>query len=354
MRKQHQLLAKKVGMPPGTLLHVGSKRSERPVISLLCYDEQSVIREQDGASLDELSAASQSGVIWIHVNGLSHVEIVEHIGELFAIHPLTLEDILNTNQRPKLEDYGDYIYIALKMLGYDEEKQIITAEHINILVGANFVISFQESNQPIFKPVRERIKNGQSRFRKHGADYLAYALVDTVVDYYFVLLEQLGEQVEALEEELVTKPDARLLPAIHNLKTEMLYLRRSVWPLREVIAQLERGDSALFKDNTLLYIRDIYDHTIQVIETVETYRDMTSSMLEIYLSSISNRMNEVVKMLTVISTIFMPLTFLAGLYGMNFKYMPELEWQYGYPAVLLLMTIIGITMYRYFSGKDWI
>lgn len=352
--RRHGLLAKKVGLPPGTLLHVGSKRAERPTITVLRYDEESAV-EKEGVLLDELVIDSaQAGVTWIHVAGLSHVEIIERLGQMFNIHSLALEDILNTNQRPKLEDYGEYIYIAIKMLTYQPDNQVIAAEHINIVVGPNYVLSFQETDRVFFKPVRERIKSGQSRFRKHGADYLAYALMDTVVDYYFVLLEQLGERVEELEEELVTQPDAKLLPAIHNLKTEMLYLRRSVWPLREVIAQIERGDSALFKENTLLYIRDIYDHTIQVIETVETYRDMTSSMLEIYLSSISNRMNEVVKMLTVISTIFMPLTFLAGLYGMNFKYMPELEWQYGYPAVLVLMTVIGVTMYRYFSRKAWI
>ncbi|TCL38185.1 magnesium transporter [Anaerospora hongkongensis] len=353
MRKQYRSLAGQAGLPPGTLLHVGSKRSERTVVSLLRYNEQEVI-EQDHVSLEALPAANQDDVTWLHVTGLSHIEVIERIGQLFAIHPLTLEDILNTNQRPKLEDYGDYVYITLKMMVYEQGQQGIAAENMNIVVGNGFVVSFQETSQPIFKPVQERIKSGKSRFRKYGADYLAYALVDMIIDHYFILLEQLGERVEGLEEELVTKPDAKLLPAIHNLKMELLYLRRSVWPLREVIAQLERGDSVLFKDHTLLYIRDIYDHTVQVIETVETYRDMTSSMLEIYLSSISNKMNEVIKMLTVISTIFMPLTFLAGLYGMNFKYMPELEWRYGYPAVLLLMTVIGVIMYRYFNGKKWI
>jgi magnesium transporter len=267
-----------------------------------------------------------------------------------------LEDILNTDHRPKVEDFGKYIYIVLKMLSYDNANNEVVSEQVSLVLGSNFVLSFQEdiTSGDVFNPIRERIRTDGSQIRTMGADYLAYSLMDIVIDNYFVVLETLGERIDDIEEELVTNPASQTLQGIHNLKKEMLYLRKSVWPLREVIYSLERSESQLVTKTTAVYLRDVYDHTIQVIDTIETFRDTVSGMLDIYLSSVSNRLNSVMKVLTVIATIFMPLTFLAGVYGMNFRHMPELEWTWGYPVVLLVMFSVGISMLVYFRKKKWL
>jgi len=279
--------------------------------------------------------------------------MMEKIANHFGIHSLVMEDILNTGQRPKMDDMDDYVYVVLKMLNYNEEDDEIDAEQISIILGQNFVISFQEKERDVFEPIRERIRKNKGRIRKKGADYLAYTLLDSVVDIYFTILEKIGERIEFLEEELVENPSTQTLQEIHGLKREMIFLRKSIWPLREVISGLERGESSLIKETTVIYLRDVYDHTIQVIDTVETFRDMLSGILDVYLSSISNKMNEVMKVLTIIATIFIPLTFLAGVYGMNFRYMPELEWRWGYFTALFLMAVIGIGMVIYVRKKKW-
>ncbi|MFB0509709.1 MAG: magnesium/cobalt transporter CorA, partial [bacterium] len=291
-------------------------------------------------------------VTWINIDGIHKVEVIEKIGNCFNLHPLILEDILNTGQRPKIEDFGEHIFLVLKMLYYLEKE--ITIEQVSLILGPNFVISFQEREGDVFNNIRERIRNNKGRIRKMGADYLAYSLLDAIVDGYFVILEKVGEEIEDIEEKLIKNPTPKTVQIIHNLKREMISLRKSVWPLREVVGVLERGESALIKKTTGIYLRDVYDHTIQVIDTIETYRDMISGMLDIYLSSISNRMNEVMKILTIIATIFIPLTFIAGIYGMNFRFMPELGWRLGYPAVLFIMVIIGIVMLFYFRRKKWL
>jgi magnesium transporter len=293
-------------------------------------------------------------VTWINVDGLHQVEVIEKLGECYGLHPLVLEDILNTDQRPKMEDYGEYIYIVLRDLDYSDKSNEIEGEQISLIVGSNFVFSFQEREGDTFDPIRDRIRNNKGRIRKMGADHLAYALLDSIVDNYFIILEKLGEKIEWLEEKLVTDPTRETLQGIHHLKRELLFLRKGVWPLREVINGLARGESSLVTEPTRIYLRDVYDHTIQTIDTIETYRDMVSGMLDIYLSSVSNRLNSVMKVLTIIATIFMPLTFLAGVYGMNFKFMPELEWRWGYPLVWLIMAGIGISMLIYFRRKKWL
>jgi len=293
-------------------------------------------------------------VTWINVDGIHQVEILERLGEYFGLHPLVVEDILNTDQRPKVEDFGDYIFIVLKMFYYDDSADEIVTEQISLTLGPTLVISFQEREGDVFNPIRERIRSEKGRIRKMGADYLAYVLVDSIVDSYFIILEKLGEKIEDLEEELVTDPRPETLQTIHNLKREMIFLRKSVWPLREVVSGLERGESPLIQESTGIYLRDVYDHTIQVIDTVETIRDMLSGMLDIYLSSVSNRMNEVMKVLTIIATIFIPLTLIAGIYGMNFRYMPELEWPWAYPMLWLIMLAIGVLMLIYFRRKRWL
>lgn len=346
--------SKKAGLPPGTLVHVGEKKAETPKITIMDYDEAR-FQEKETKSIEECFLfKDKPTVTWINIDGLHQVEILERLGECYGLHPLVLEDILNTDQRPKMEDYGEYLYIVLRMLDYNDQSNEIEAEQISLILGSNFVFSFQEREGDTFNPIRERIRSNKGRIRKMGADYLAYALLDSIVDNYFIILEKLGEEIEFLEEKLVIRPTPEILQTIHGLKRDMIFLRKAVWPLREVISALERRESLLIKESTRIYLRDVYDHTIQAIDNIETYRDMVSGMLDIYLSSVSNRLNSVMKVLTIIATIFMPLTFLAGVYGMNFKYMPELDWRWGYPAVLLVMIGIGVFMLLYFRRKKWL
>jgi magnesium transporter len=346
--------AKKVGLPPGSLVHIGEMQTGKVTISIFNYDEKQ-LREKKVKTVEEcFSFKDKPNVTWIDIDGVHDLEILEKLGNCFGLHSLVLEDVLNTDQRPKIEDYGDYTYIVLKMISYDNANNEIVAEQISLIIGLNFVISFQERHGDVFDPVRERIRSDKGQIRKWGADYLAYSLIDTIVDNYFVIVEKLGERIEDAEEELVTNPTSQTLQSIHSLKKEMMFLRKSVWPLREVVNSLAREESALVKETTLIYFRDVYDHTIQVADTIETLRDMLSGMLDIYLSSISNRLNAVMKVLTIIATIFIPLTFVVGIYGMNFKYMPELEWHWGYYTVLFIMFLIGVLMIIYFRKKKWI
>jgi magnesium transporter len=346
--------SKKAGLPPGALVHIGEKKAETLKITIMDYDEAH-FEEKEIKTIDECFIfKDKPTVTWINIDGLHQVEILEKLGECYGLHPLVLEDILNTDQRPKMEDYGEYIYIVLKDLDYDDKSSQIEPEQISLILGPNFVFSFQEREGDTFDTIRERLRNSKGRIRKMGADYLAYTLLDSIVDNYFIILEKLGEKIEFLEEKLVTQPTPETLQIIHHLKREMIFLRKAVWPLREVINGLERGEPSLIKESTRIYLRDVYDHTIQTIDTIETYRDMVSGMLDIYLSSVSNRLNSVMKVLTIIATIFMPLTFLAGVYGMNFKFMPELEWRWGYPVIWLVMVGIGVFMLLYFRKKRWL
>jgi len=344
----------KAGLPPGTLLHIGEKKSKDVRITIIDYDKDT-FQEKKAKDVKECyQFKDSSSVTWINIDGLHRVDIIEDIGRHFNLHPLLLEDVMNTDQRPKMEDFNDTLFIVLKMLFYSREEDVLLQEQVSLFLGRNFVISFQERVGDIFDPIRERIRKGLGQIRKMGADYLAYTLLDTIIDNYFIILEYLGERIETLEEELVTKPTPVTLKVIHRLKRYMIFLRKSVWPLREVISTIGRSESDLIKDTTAPYLKDVYDHTIQVIDTVETFRDIISGMLDIYLSSISNKMNEVMKVLTIIATLFIPLTFVAGIYGMNFKYMPELEWSWGYPGVWLIMITIAVIMAIYFKRKKWI
>ena len=346
--------SKKAGLPPGTLVHIGEKKAETLKITIMDYDEVH-FEEKEIKTIDEcIIFKDKPTVTWINIDGLHQVEILEKLGECYGLHPLVLEDILNTDQRPKMEDYGEYLYIVLKDLHYDDKSSQIEPEQISLILGPNFVFSFQEMEGDTFGTIRERIRNSKGRIRKMGADYLAYSLLDSIVDNYFIILEKLGEKIEFLEEKLVTQATPETLRMIHHLRREMIFLRKAVWPLRAVVNGLERGESSLIKESTRIYLRDVYDHTIQTIDTIETYRDMVSGMLDIYLSSVSNRLNSVMKVLTIIATVFMPLTFLAGGYGMNFKFMPELEWRWGYPFIWLVMVGIGVFMFLYFKKKKWL
>ncbi|MBT8491158.1 MAG: magnesium/cobalt transporter CorA, partial [Deltaproteobacteria bacterium] len=298
----------KAGLPPGSLVHVGEKKAEDVKITIMDYDQTSFM-EKEVENVEECFPFEETPTVtWINIDGLHHVEIVEKIGKYFKIHPLIQEDILHTGQRPKMEDFDEYILIILKMLYYDEEEDTVRSEQISIILRSNVVISFQEIPGDVFNALRERIRKGKGRARRMGTDYLAYAMIDSIVDHYFILLEKFGERIETLEEELAQDPQPETLQAIHNLKQEIIFLRKSVWPLREVISGLERAESPLIHDNISMYLRDVYDHTIQVIDSVETYQDILSGMLDLYLSSVSNKMNEVMKVLTIFASIFIPLT----------------------------------------------
>jgi magnesium transporter len=346
--------SKKAGLPPGTLVHIGEKKVERAKITIIDYDEAQ-LKEKEVERVEEcFPFRDKPYVTWINIDGIHQVAILEKLGKHFGLHPLLLEDIMHTEQRPKMEDFEDYIFVVLKALYYDEKDNEIKPEQVSLILGSTFVISFQEGEGDVFNTIRERIRKAKGRIRKMKADYLAYALVDTIVDHYFIVLEKLGEKIENMEEDLVTNPTPETLQAIHTLKRELIFLRKSVWPLREAVNSLERGESSLIHESTDIYLRDVYDHTIQVIDTIETFRDMVSVMLDIYLSSVSNKMNEVMKVLTIIATIFIPLTFIASIYGMNFKYIPELEWHWGYPAILFVMVAVGISMLAFFRRKRWL
>jgi magnesium transporter len=343
----------KAGLPPGALVYVGEKRAEEPCITVMEYGDGSY-REWTLKDITEcFPCGDKAAVTWIDVDLVHQVDVIAKIGDCFGLHPLVVEDILNTDQRPKMEDYGEYLYVVLRALTCSDVKCSMETEQVSLVIGPNYVISFQEKDGAVFEKVRERIRTGKGRIVKTGADYLAYSLLDTIVDNYFAVLESLGERIEALEEELVSRPDSSTLKSIHVLKRDLIFLRRSVWPLREVLNNLQRDESNLINATTRVYLRDVYDHTIHVIDTIETFRDMISGMLDIYLSSISNRMNEVMKVLTIIATIFIPLTFIVGLYGMNFEHMPELKWRWGYPAVLFLMLCVSLFMVSYFKRKKW-
>jgi len=344
----------KAGLTPGTLVHVGERRVEKVKIRIIDYNEEQ-FEEREAQAVEECFPFKDKPTItWINIDGIHDVEVIGKIGAHFDLHSLILEDIVNTGQRPKLEDFGNYIFIVLKMLYYSEEKNEIEAEQVSLIVGSNCVISFQERAGDIFDPLRERIRQAKGRVRKAGADYLAYALIDSIVDNYFVILEHLGEKIEDVEQELAVSPAVETLQSIRAFKKEMIFLRKSVWPLREVVSLLERGELSLFQKSTAIYLRDVYDHTIQIIDTVESYRDMLSGMLDVYLSSVSNKMNEVMKVLTIFASIFIPLTFVAGIYGMNFSFMPELGWSWGYFAALGFMALVGILLLVYFRRKRWL
>jgi len=335
-------------------MHIGEIRAETTKITLFDFDKDRFQEKQIKSVREALPFRDEPSVTWINIDGLHEVEILKDLGDCFGLHPLVMEDILNTENRPKAEDYGNYVFLIANELHYDEKSHEIEKEQISIVFGHNFVLSFQEKEGDVFDPIRDRIRSNKGRVRKMGADYLAYVLLDSIVDNYFVILESLGENIEDLEETLVSDPTRQSADILHRLKREMISLRRSIWPLREVISGLQRSESPLIQKETGLYLRDVYDHTIQVIDTLESFRDMLSGMLDIYLTSVSNRMNQVMKVLTVIATIFMPLTFIAGVYGMNFKNMPELDWHWGYPLVWLIMLSIAGWMLYSFKKNNWL
>jgi magnesium transporter len=288
------------------------------------------------------------------MDGLHEVQIIGKIGRHFGIHPLVLEDIVNTGQRPKAEDFDDYLFFVLKMLSYDESSGRVFAEQVSLILGPRYLITFQEKEGDVFAFVRERIRKAKGRIRKCGCDYLAYALVDAIVDHYFIVLEKIGEKIELLEEALLEDPNSQTLEAIHHLKRELIFFNKQTRPLRDVFNFLIKDESPLVQENTRPFLRDIHDHMVQVIDTTESFRDMLSSLMDLYLSTVSHKMNEVMKVLTIMATIFIPLTFIAGIYGMNFKFMPELEWKWSYPVLWGVLIVVFVLMIFWFKRKKWL
>ncbi|HJU05969.1 MAG TPA: magnesium/cobalt transporter CorA [Nitrospiraceae bacterium] len=354
-RKRRQ--SQKAGLPPGTLVHIGERKTDRIRLTLFQYREHECL-ERELHTVEEVATAlaekEPDSITWLNVGGIHDVALIERLGALFQLHALLLEDVVNTEQRPKGEEYGEYGYVVLKMLYCEGNRSVIFTEQISIVYAGRLVVSFQENGGDVFSPIRERLRTGKGRLRTLSADYLMYSLIDAIVDSYFAVLEVLGEKSERVEDRVLSDPGPQTLHDIYALKRELLFVRRAVWPLREVIRGLDREGTRFITDTTRPYLRDVYDHTIQVIDTVETLRDMVAGMLDIYLSSISNRMTAVMKVLTIITTIFMPLSFIAGVYGMNFDYMPELKSPWGYPIVLAAMATVGGLMVLYFKTKKWL
>ncbi|MBX7137254.1 MAG: magnesium/cobalt transporter CorA [Oligoflexia bacterium] len=346
--------SRKTGLPPGSLVYVGDKRTAAPKLTAFKYsptgyEERELKNVENCAELRDPSA-----VLWVNLDGVDHVDTVSQLGRQFGIHAMVLEDILNTSQRPKKQLSSDYIFMVAKMLYLDPQRRI-QVEQVSIVFGRNFVLSFQEEpDSDVFDRVRESIRKNIGAIRTGGADFLAYALLDSIVDQYFVILEEFGERLEAIEQQVINRPELGSSKAIHGLKRDVLFLRRSIWPLREVATSFERSENPLIRPGSMIYFRDVYDHVIEVIDILELFREMVSSMLELYLSSVNNRINEVMKVLTIVTTIFMPLTLIAGIYGMNFDNMPELHWHFGYVWALGLMLLSALVMVGYFRRRRWL
>ena len=343
---------KKTGLSLGTLVHIGENRTETVKITLFNYagarcDEQVVTNPHD------LQPPADESVTWINIGGVHKIDVLEAFGKQFGLHPLLLEDIANTDQRPKLDDYETYVFLVVKMLAVTDRGGIMV-EQVSFVLGRNYVLSFQENGTDVFHPVRDRLRAGKGRLRHNGSDYLLYALVDAVVDQYFAVLELLGEKIELLQERVMADPKPDTLREIHALKRQLLFVRRAVWPLREVTNSLSRSDCPYLHEPTKVFFRDVYDHVVQIVDTIETFREMLSASLDIYLSSVSYRLNTVMRVLTVITTIFMPLSFIASIYGMNFEYMPELKWEWGYPFVLGIMGLVAGAMLLGFRRRKWL
>jgi magnesium transporter len=346
--------AKAHGQAPGALVYTGIKGSRQPRLTMLDYDEQRVV-ERELPRLDDCTEFKDSRTVtWINVDSITEPGLLESFARVMGFHALMLEDILNTDQRPKFEDYGNYVYIVAKMLDYDARNGEIQIEQLSLIVGPNYVISFQERAGDFFDPLRERIRKSLGRVRKMGSDYLAYVMLDIIVDHYFLVLEKLGEKIEQLEETVIANPREGTVRAVYAVKREMIFVRKSVWPLREVVAGMQRSESVLIRESNAAYFRDLHDHVMQVTDGVDTFRDLLNGMLDSYYSTITTRTNSVMKVLTLFSAIFMPLTFITGIFGMNFRNFPELDWHYGFQGSLVLMGVAIVVMIAIFKWKRWL
>jgi len=353
-KKRTENYKKHIGQIPGTLVYTGQKSERELLIESFDYSKDK-IEEKLLADIEEaVPFKDTDSVTWVNINGLQYINEIERIGEHYGLHPLVLEDIVNTNQRPKIDEYEDYLFVVLKMLYYDE-KENITIEQVSFVLGKNYVLTFQEAEGDVFGSIRDRLRHAKGRIRTLKSDYLMYALIDAVVDNYFSVIETLGNKIEDLETELFSgQAEEDVSSDIQQLKREILKVRRAIFPLREVISRIEKNEHPLIYKKTITYFRDVYDHLIQVSENIDIYREMIWSLMDMYMTTISNKMNEVMKVLTIIATIFIPLTFIAGIYGMNFEYMPELQYRYGYFVLWGIMILMFLAMLIYFRKKKWL
>jgi len=350
-------LIPKTGKPassPGTIKYLGKERETPVRFHIMDYTETEFIEKELDHIAEILPFKESPSITWLNITGVHDEKVIHEIGDIFNIHPLVLEDIANTTQRPKVEEYAEYIFVVIKMAYYKDDTREILMEQVSLIIGKNYVISLQEKDGDILEGLRERIRNNKGKVRKLGSDYLFYGIIDAIVDHYFSILEHVGEEIEDMEEQLMQSASQELLNRIYSLKQELVYLRRSIWPMREVVSTIQRNEYDLINEDIFVYFRDVYDHAVQVVETIETFRDMSSGMLDLYLSTVSNKMNEVMKVLTIFAAIFIPLTFIAGVYGMNFEFMPELKWKLAYPVWWASIVILTVGMLIYFRKKKWL
>lgn len=346
--------SEKAGLPPGALVHVGEILDTDTRILVVNYNQQKYA-EHYVQSIDEvLPYRQENTVTWVNIEGLRAIDLIEAIGQHFDIHPLALEDILNTHQRPKFEDHENYLFIVVKALLLGDATFSVNYEQISVVVMNNLVFTFKEKQDELFDALRHRINNSKGRFRSLGADYLAYAIMDTIVDQYMSISDSLVDAIESVESELLDSPTEKTLSSIQQIKRELIFIRKTVSPVRELLAGMQRNESTLIEEKTQIYIRDVHDHAIRVIESIDSYRELVTGLLDIYLSSVSNKMNETMKVLTVFASIFIPLTFIVGIYGMNFEFMPELKWKWAYPVLWVVFVIISGLLLVFFRKKKWL
>lgn len=354
MNENPKSLSKKAGLSPGALVHIGARKTNEIKVTVIDYNEAK-FSEVNCKTIEEcFPYKDSSSVSWVNIDGLHDTEAIGKIGQHYGLHPLLLEDVLNTSHRPKVEEFDDYLFLALQMFGISKDGKYIVSEQISLVLGKHWVISFQEQEGDVFDTIRQRIKEKKGNIRHKGTDYLMYRLIDTVVDNYFFVTEHLTDVIEKLEEKVMNNQDKETLQEIQHLKKQFVNLRKSVMPLREAVSSLQKDGNEFVKPDTIRYLRDVYEHLIQVNETIDSERDTLASIMELYLSGVSNKMNQIMKILTIIATIFIPLTFIAGVYGMNFDNMPELHWKYGYFAVWGVMLAVIIIMILFFKRKRWL
>lgn len=353
--------AQKTGQPPGTLTYTGEEKTTESQLTLISYgpgfyqESRGVSLEQCFASQTKPPDSAENTITWLNIEGLGDISVIQNISQHYNLHPLTIEDILNVQQRSKVEEFEGYFFVTLRVLLWDLVNHNFSTKQLSLVVGKDFVLSFHERSSDLFSTVDDRLRmEGPQRLRQHGSDYLMYRLIDIVVDQYFVVLEALGDRIEVLEEQIISNPSQKNARMLHHLKRQVLLIRKSVWPMREAISHLLQVEGDIVSSFTRLYLRDVYDHTMQAIDSIEIFRDMLAGILDVYLSSLTNRMNEVMKVLTIIATIFIPMTFLTGVFGMNFKYMPVLDWHWGYYASLGCMFLVALIMLYFFRRKKWI
>ena len=350
---EHKYSSKKAGLPPGTLIHIGKKMNTEVKISVIDYTDTHFFESDDVRIEDSFPLKDTPSISWINVDGIHNTEIIQQFGTHFDFHPLLMEDIMNTLHRPKLEEFQDYLFLTLKMLGIDKKGESIIIEQISFILGKNYLISFQEQTGDVFDSIRNRLREAKGNIRNRGADYLFYRLIDAVVDQYFFITDHLSERIDNLEELVLKTQTTAVLHQIQASKKQLILLRKSLSPLREAITLLQKNEAKLIQKNTLRYFNDVYEHIIQVNESIEMYREMIQNLTDLYQSGINNKMNQVMQVLTVIATIFIPLTFIVGIYGMNFDYMPELRWKYGYFFTWGIMIAVVLLMLKYFRRKKW-